>query len=96
MMSEAKVIAMPKNKTVKFPLYRKYNGGTEYQKVASATAVIHITNAGTYWNISFDTASADIIETLINDPMVEPCTRDDFEKIYGNAQWVLTQINIAQ
>jgi Mn-containing catalase len=81
---------------VKYPLYRRYNGGAEYQKIASLTSVIHITNAGTFWNISFDTKSTDIIAGLINDPKAEACSRDDFEKAYGRAQWVLTQININQ
>lgn len=80
----------------KYPIYRKFKSGVEWQKITSPSAAIHITTRGTWWNLSFESMDERLIADVMNDADAEPCTRDEWEKMYHNAQYILSQINTVQ
>lgn len=78
---------------MKYPIYKK--GAVTWHKINSDRFAVTVILMPSVTKIRL-AENKDIVEDIMQDEYMVDCTRDEFEKAYGEAQWKLTQANILQ
>lgn len=78
-----------------YPIYRKYHNGKEFRKINSDKESIAIQVYKNYSTIVHSQNSLRVADAL-DESISTACTRDEWEKVYGETLWKLTKANVVQ
>lgn len=79
-----------------YPIYRKFQNGKEFMKLNSNGILLKVNMArGNNFTITH-TENQFMIEDFHNPELSMESTRDEFEKAYGHAQFLLSKANCEQ
>lgn len=76
----------------KYPVYRKFRNGKEFHKVISDTHSVSVLKMRTGYRIIV-CANTIHMADVMDDALAMDSTRDEFEKVYGEAMWELNRAN---
>lgn len=80
----------------KYPIYRKFKNGKEFMKLNSTGILLSVYCCRENHFTIIHTDSQDMIENFHNPANSDVITRDEFEKAYGRAQFILSKANCEQ
>jgi hypothetical protein len=78
-----------------YPIYRKFHNGKEFHKINSENEAVSILVNKNFTRILL-TKNAMVIGDAMDETLSAEITRDEFEKVYGMAQYQLSKANCAQ